>query len=334
MDLNQIRYFLSVARLGQVTAAAREHGVTQPAVSVALKALERDMGARLFDRRGGRLLLTAAGERFSAIASDAIERLDDGRRQAATLSEELSGPLRLGATDVAGIHFLPSVLDRFHRRYPAVEIAIQVDSSRPLVEEVVRGRIDLAFATLPVARSDIIETPIYQDRLALAVPPGHPLARGTLRAGDLTDQAFLLYRRGSTTRALIDREFAARGIRPRVIVETGYPEAMKSLVAAGLGLAVLPAASLAVEGSLGRIATRRIPGGPLVRRIGLVRRRDRIPSAPAREFLVFLERRFPSLGGTLLGTISGAPAAGAAAPAPSPGARERSAPSRRGRANG
>jgi len=295
MDLTRIRYFLAVARRGQVTAAARELCVTQPAVSIALQRLEKEVGAALFERRAGRLSLTPAGVRFAAAAEQALRRLEEGRRAAVRVSEAPSGPLRLGATDVASIHLLPDLLPEFHRIYPDVEVSIDVDSSRPLVAAVVAESLDLALATLPVDHPDVAVTALTREPMTLVIPPTHPLARRRLTARDLEDQPFLLYRRGSTTRALIDRELAARRIEPRVVMETGHPEAMKRLVAAGLGIAILPKISVADEVRRKTLAVRPIPGGPLFRETGLVRRRDREPSPAGRAFLALLGRRFPQI---------------------------------------
>lgn len=295
MDLTRIRYFLAVARIGQVTAAARELYVTQPAVSLALRTLEKEVGARLFERRAGRMALTPAGERFAAAAAQALRRLEEGQRAAVHLSETPSGPLALGATDVASLHLLPAVLPGFHRAYPDVEIAIQVDSSRPLVEAVLQETLDLALVTLPVAHPELAVTLLRRDPMVLVCPPGHPLARRRLGARDLDGQPFLLYRRGSTTRALLDRELAARRISPRVVLETGHPEVMKRLVATGLGISVLPAISVADEVRAKSLAVRPLPGGPLARETGLVRRRDRQISPAARSFLTMLARKFRHL---------------------------------------
>jgi DNA-binding transcriptional LysR family regulator len=293
MDLVRLRYFLAVARTGGVTAAAREHFVTQPAVSLGLKTLEKEIGVRLFERRGGRMTLTAAGERFAAAASQALRRLEEGRRAAARAADTPSGPLVIGATDVASLHLLPAVLPGFHRAYPDVEVGILVDSSRPLVESVAQESLDLALVTLPVDHPDLVVVPLRRDAMALVLPPNHPLARGRLRARDLQGQPFLLYRRGSKTRAFLDRELAARRIAPRVVMETGHPEVMKRLVATGLGMSILPAVSVAEEARARVLAVRALPGGPLVRATGLVRRRDREPSPAARAFLDLLARVFP-----------------------------------------
>lgn len=281
MDLDQIRCFLTLAELGSFSAAARRHFITQPAVSQRLKALEARLGARLIERRSRRITLTEAGRLFHRRCEEALASLERGAGEVGELAGLQRGRLSIGAIDAAGIHLLPRPLKTFHRRWPGVEIDVQIAPSGTLLDLLEAGRLDLAIVVLPVSRRGLEAGPLEDEELVLALPPRTPACRV---ATALRRWPLIAYPRGSVTRGLIDRALAERRLVPRITMELGYPEAIRGLVEAGLGVAVLPARVAAG----GRTPLARASGFRLRRGLGLVHRAGEAPVGAARAFASLL----------------------------------------------
>lgn len=281
MDLDQIRCFLSLAELGSFSAAARRHFITQPAVSQRLKALEGRLGARLVERSGRRITLTEAGRLFHRRCEEALASLERGAGEVGELAGLRRGRLSIGAIDAAGIHLLPRPLKTFHRRWPGVEIDVQIAPSGALLDLLEAGRLDLAIVVLPVSRRGLAAEPLEDEDLVMALPPRSPARRV---ATVLRRLPLIAYPRGSVTRGLIDRALTERGLVPRITMELGYPEAIRGLVEAGLGAAVLPERVAAA----GRAPLARASGFRIRRRLGLVRRAGEEPGGAARAFAALL----------------------------------------------
>jgi DNA-binding transcriptional LysR family regulator len=293
MEIRQLRYFASTVRLGSVGAAAAEHFVTQPAVSLQLKKLEEELGQKLFVRRGRALVPTEAGVALAERAESIIRLLAELEADLSGMKELAAGTLRVGNTDAASAHVLPDVYRAFHKKYPGVRIEVTVAETRRLLDALRARTIEIAVATLPVTDRGVRVQPIYREELVPVVQPGHPLARrrrATLH--DLATQDVITYPAGAVTRAMIDAVFAAHGeaLRPRM--EISSPEAMKRLAQAGLGVAILPRPVVAAE--LGRKALTAIvvPGIRFEREIGMITRDDDVLSSAARVFRDMIEARF------------------------------------------
>lgn len=294
MEIRQLRYFLSAARLGSIGAAAAEHFITQPAVSLQLKKLEGELGQKLLVRRGRRLVPTDAGTALIARAEDVIRALESLESEMHGFRELDSGTLRVGNTDAASVYVLPEVYREFHRTYPGVQIEITVGDTRRLLDALAARRIEVATATLPIDETGIRVRPIYRDELVPVVNADHPLAkrrRVTLR--DLLSHEFITYPSGSRTRAVIDAVFALHGDAPSVRMEISSPEAMRVLTQVGLGVSVLPRALVAGEIERGALREISIAGTVFEREIGIVHRADGGLSPAARVFVDLVERRFP-----------------------------------------
>lgn len=283
MELEQLRCFLSVAELGTLSAAARRHFVSQPAVSLRLKALEAAVGQRLLVRRGGRAQLTPAGQLFHRRAREALLALDRGLQEVGELVGLARGRLALGAIDAAGIYLLPPLLRAFHHRYPAVALTMRVEPSGSLVAALLVGEIDAAIVALPVAGVAVDALPLESEPLVLVRPAGGP-KRET--AAQLFKRLPLIaYPRGSVTRGLIDAELARRRLAPATAMELSHPEAMARLVEAELGAAVLPRRVLRPG-----VRVQEVPGFALSRQLSFVTRSGEAPSPAAAAFRELLIR--------------------------------------------
>jgi DNA-binding transcriptional LysR family regulator len=276
-----------------VGAAAAEHFVTQPAVSLQLKKLEEELGQKLFSRRGRQLVPTDAGHALAQRAEEVIRLLSALEADMSGMKELATGTLRLGNTDAASVYVLPDVYRTFHKKYPGVRVEIMVAETRRLVEALRARRIEIAIATLPITERGLRVRPIYREELIPVAHPDHPLAsRRGVTLKDLASQDLITYPAGAVTRAMIDAVFAAHGeaLRPRM--EISSPEAMKRLAQAGLGVSILPRPVVAAE--LGRKVLKVIVLAEVLfeREIGMVFRDDDALSPAARVFSAMIEQRF------------------------------------------
>jgi DNA-binding transcriptional LysR family regulator len=303
MDIRQLRYFVSAIRQGSLRAAAREHFVTQPAVSIQLKKLEEELGAKLYVRRGRRIELTQAGTSVFSDAEDIIGKMEALSHRVGTLKTLERGALKMGSIDAASVYVLPDVFRAFRIRYPGIDLQVIVADSHTLIAALGSGAIELAVVTLPVAGETHDVVPIYEDRMVLVAHPRHDLAlahtRGERTRGRkgfrvlerVAETGLITYPARSTTRRLIEKVFLDNGLTPRVTMEMSSPEAIKKLAEAGLGPSILPAAVVANEIKTGTLVV--IPTGKVrfSRTLGVVLR-DRERLSPAADaFLEMVKRK-------------------------------------------
>lgn len=274
MRLEDLETLAAAVQEGSLTAAARRLYLTQPAVSARLRRLEKETGEPLLQRSGQGVRPTAAG---SLLYARALTILEDLKR----LEQEMSGrgPLRgrlnVGATDLVAIYHLPAALRRFRRRHPQVELALQVDGTAPLLRRLEAGQIELAVATLPAPEGKVEMVELYRDPLVVLVPPGHPLAgKKRVEPQRLANEIWIAHKAESVTRQLVEGFFSAHNLRLRVEMEISSPEAIKKLVQAKLGLAVLPWCAVRRDVADGRLAVAGIRGFDVARPSGLILRRD------------------------------------------------------------
>jgi DNA-binding transcriptional LysR family regulator len=244
METRQLEYFVAVAEELSFTRAAQRVFAVQSTVSAAVRALETELGARLFDRSTRRVALSAAGVAFLPEAKAAIEALERARATVQEASAGLRGSLRLGVlTSVGGLD-LPALLGAFHQRYPLVDIQVKVSltGSTGLAEEVRQGRLDAALVGLPEADLAGLAVQRLDNRpFVVLLPAGHRLAaRPAVRLADLAGESFVDSPRGFGNRVLVDRAFDALGAPRRVGVEVSDLRTVPGYVRSGLGVAVVP----------------------------------------------------------------------------------------------
>jgi DNA-binding transcriptional LysR family regulator len=287
MDLGTLKMLVSVAERGSLTAAAEERHLTQPALSIRLRKLQAELGVVLFEMRGRRVRLTRAGEVVLAYARRFAGLEAELGRELVDLEGLARGAIAMGTIDAASIYVLPRVFSRFRERYPAIDITLEITSTVPLLAALRAGRLDFVIGTLPIdGGRDLAVHPVYRERLVLIAPPGHRLARRrSVEAAELAAEPFISFHEGSITRRLIERSLGRRGVAPRATIATDSPEAIRNLVAAGLGLAVLPEPVVRAELRRGSLAALRVKGLAFERELGLIVPEGRYLPAAARAFL-------------------------------------------------
>ncbi|MFI9844613.1 LysR family transcriptional regulator [Nonomuraea sp. NPDC051941] len=249
MELQQMRYVVAVAETANFTRAAERCRVVQSALSHQIARLERELGARLFDRTSRRVTLTPAGEAFLPAARQALDAAERARAEVAAASGELRGRLAIGAIPTVTAVDLPSALKTFHVRHPQVRITLRVGASDELAEQVRQGALDIAFLGLPpsVRPKGVRGLVLARGELVAVVAPGHPLAGPPAEAAGvdlrrLSDEVFVDFPAGTAARAQSDEAFAAAGVSREVAFEITNADLMARLVRLGLGVAMMPAA--------------------------------------------------------------------------------------------
>ncbi|HZC99313.1 MAG TPA: LysR substrate-binding domain-containing protein [Actinomycetes bacterium] len=287
MTLAQLRVFLAVARHGSVNRAAAELSVTQPAVSAAVAALERELGVALVTRQGRGIRLTPSGQALARFARQSLALLEQGRDAALAAARPGRGRLRIAAVTTAGEYVVPPILNAFQRRYPEVEIALEVSNRALVLERLETSEADLAVGGRPPHNGRIEGQPVLRNDLVLIASPDHPLARRRSIEPAALDVTWLLREPGSGTRATTEEFLAAHGLQPRRILTLGSNGAVKQAAAVGLGVTLISAQAVALEFAAGTLTRLGVRGTPLRRQWFALRVRDGYLPGPARAFLDF-----------------------------------------------
>lgn len=280
VQLAQLRTLEVIARHGSFSRAARELHLTQPAVSMQVRQLERGLGLPLLERVGKRAFPTRAGEVLLAHAARAFRELETGVAHVQELRGVVAGRVRLGTSASISVYLLPLALRRFRARYPDVDLVVVTGLAPDIARGVVANDLDLGLVSLPVRDRQLTVTPFYRDRLVAIAPVERRWRRrGAVRAAELAESPLILFDQGSTVRRMIDGWFHRARLVARPAMELGNTEAMKRFVEAGMGLSIASEFSVKADVAAGRLLALPLDP-PLMRQIGLVRRRDKPPAPP------------------------------------------------------
>jgi DNA-binding transcriptional LysR family regulator len=285
MQQGRIEAFLAVADAGNMSRAAEELCLTQPALSARLKALEDDLQVELFARTNRGMRLTEAGRAFRPYAERSVAALREGQERLRLLQRG-GGMLLLASAPGVSTYTLPALLERFTASYPHVLISVRTGHSEDVLEMVLREEAQLGLAR-EIRHPDIERVQLYEDELALVVGPHHPwaLQRETAVAA-LGRERIILFDRSSSYYELTRSLLLSAGLAPRRAMELDNIEAAKRMVERGLGVALLPRSAVADDVADGRLRLVRITDGAPVRRpIVALRRRDATPLASVDAFL-------------------------------------------------
>ncbi|MFD5316075.1 LysR family transcriptional regulator [Streptomyces sp. NPDC127098] len=245
MELQQMRYVLAVAETNSFTRAAERCLVVQSALSHQIARLERELGARLFERTSRRVRLTPAGAAFLPAARQCLDAAERAAAEVAAAVGEVRGRLAVGLIPTVAAVDVPGALRDFRRRYPEVRVSLRVGGSDTLVEQVREGAVDVAFLGLPTTAHPrgVAVRELARDRLVAVVAPDHPLAgEPVVDLRRLADEVFADLPAGTAGRAQSDLAFAAAGLGRDVAFEVNTADYVARLVAAGLAVAMLPSA--------------------------------------------------------------------------------------------
>lgn len=270
---DQLHVFTLVCDTGSFTAAAQHLGISQPAVSAQVRELERKMGVRLLERVGRCVAPTAAGVTMAGHARSLLETGTQAAEAVSHHAEGVQGTIRLGTGATACLHLLPPLLQQIKKAYPDLHVVVSTGNTDDIARRVELNALDLALVTLPVAgRALTVSKALRDEFVVVCAADAAPLPK-VVRAENLTQTPVVLFEPGANTRQLVESWLLANGVRIRPAMELGSIEAIKEMVAAGLGCSILPAMSLWASDHK-RFQIRPLKPG-LSRELGLVIRQDK-----------------------------------------------------------
>ncbi|MCM3701404.1 LysR family transcriptional regulator [Paenibacillus macerans] len=241
MELRQLNTFRMVASTLNFSRAAEVLGYVPSNVTMQIKALEDELGVRLFDRLGKQLVLTTAGKSFLTHIQSVLDKLDEAR-SAVHDNEVLSGTLTISANEVICAYRLPVVFQRFRSQHPGVRLIFRSVPNQELKQSLFEGTADVVFMLdEPIRSSGLAVEPLVEETFRLFAAPDHPLAKRTvLQLGDFHGEVFLTNEKGCPYRTMFDRSFEKEGIDSITYLEFQSAEAIKQCAISGIGIAFLP----------------------------------------------------------------------------------------------
>ncbi len=283
LKLDHLGTFVNVADLGSFSAAAERGGISQPAVSLQIRQLERQFGVRLVERVGRRAQPTPAGSALLASVRRIQEEVATAATAVASHRSGAVGSVRIGTGATACIYLLPPILRTLRQSAPGLEITVQTGDTADILRRLEDNAVDMALVTLPAPGRMFETTELCRDPLVAAFPAGET-PRPPLAPAMLAGRPLILYQGGAHTRRIVDQWFAAAGQAPKPVMELGSVEAIKRLVGAGLGWSILPQMAIEATDPHPDVAT--APLSPtLERMLGVVLRRDKRLGGGLRETL-------------------------------------------------
>ncbi len=242
MDIQTLQAFIEVARKESFSRSSETLFITQPAISKRIAALEDDLGTKLFNRISRKVTLTDAGKKLLPKAKELVDELNDMRRYATSLSDEIKGELLIGTSHHVSMHRLPPILRKYRQQYSDVHLDITFGESDFMCKLVERGEIELAIVTLPKALPDsLVKQVLWVDSLHLVVGPDHPLLKnGKASLEQLAEYPCVLPSEVTETYRVINRQMEHAALALNVQMTNNNLDTLKMLVGAGFGWTLLP----------------------------------------------------------------------------------------------
>ena len=292
MDDHKLRVFCTVAETKSFSKASEIIHLTQPAVSLQVQALEEIYETKLFDRSGGSVTLTPAGELLYKHAKDILGLYASARKDINAMMGLVKGNLSVGASSTIGNYLLPSVLVAFRRNHPRISINLIVGNTKVVVEKLLAGEIDLGLVEGDVTKHKLVAEKLIPDELVVVMSPDHDWAkRKSLSVSELAKEPFIMREEGSGTRQMIEKRLIENKIDPASIpvsLYLGSTEAIKTAVQDGLGVSILSAWAARKEIRAGILKAASFKDAKFTRNFSLIQRKKGFSSHTMEEFLEFL----------------------------------------------
>ena len=291
MDTRQLAAFVAVVERRSFSQAAERLGVTQPAVSLQVRALEKRLGTQLLDRSGRRVEPTEAGLRLYRGAQRLLSLEEQLLDELAGEGEgELGGELRLGASTGPAAIVVPLLLCEFQRAHPGVKISLTVSDTQSVVERVAARELELGIVGAARRHRAARFEPFFDDEVILACPPAHPFSGRTVSVDELRGENVIVMQEGAGVRQIVEDELRGLGLRLRdldVRLELGLQESERSAVQAGYGVAFISRSAVESELAAGTLTSAKVEGLDAKREISLVRAAGRAATRAADAFVEF-----------------------------------------------
>ena len=285
MDFDQLNTFLEVTRLNSFSKAAETCFRTQPAISSQIRALEEEVGAKLFDRSGGKVSLTASGKAFQKYA----EQQMDARKQMIAALAEMErvprGELIVGANEGTCLHILPEVFAEFKKKYPSVAVNIRRSERAKILESIIDNSVDFGVISMPVPDSRLTVVQVHRDELVIIAAARHPLAK--LKSATVAEACKfpVLLPKVGRTRDALEQLFDERRLKPNISMELDSSELMKRFVAADVGVGFIARSNVVEDVKAGVLAAVPMSDAQIRRDLALVFRKDKALSRAALAFI-------------------------------------------------
>lgn len=290
MNLNQLQYFLTLAKLEHYTQAARELNIAQPSLSHSMNALEEELETRLFEKKGRNVVLTKYGRVFAEYVEESLHTLDTGVRKLKAITGQTSGVIDLGYIYTLGSQFVPRLVGDFMRSREDYEIQFNftAGNTTEILEGLKAEKYDIAFCSRMERESDILFTPVALENLVVVVPKEHKLAeKEAVELKEMAAYPQIYFNENSGLRPVVDRLFKREGLKPDIAYEIEEDGSMAGLVEQGFGIAIMP--EIPVLGQLDvKTLTLKNPGE--LRYIYMAQMKDKYQPPMVEQFAQYVRR--------------------------------------------
>lgn len=287
MDLRQLKYFVAVGKLGNVTRAAEQCYVAQPAISVAIQNLEEELGVQLFERRHKRVSLTSIGRVYLQRVEDILKRVDNSVKEMADYRNLERGIIRIGISTMLGAILFPYILRKFHDEHPSIELEVVEEGALTLTTLLEKGELDLGIMVISEGSPQLTMVPLMKSEILACFSAEHSLRKyERISFPRLKDESFLLFKEGTVSRQLILQECSRHQMTPRIAFASNQIATIQTLIELGVGVGFL-LEQLVKDNP--RIEHRHLTR-PLYLEAGLVWNQNRYQSHAAQAFIEAIRR--------------------------------------------
>jgi LysR family transcriptional regulator, low CO2-responsive transcriptional regulator len=295
MDTRQLAAFCAVVERHSFSQAAERLGVTQPAVSLQVRSLEKRLGIQLLDRSGRRVEPTEAGVRLFRSAQRMLQLEEQMLDEVSSDGVgALTGEISIGASTGPAAVAVPVLLCEFQQRHPDLRVALEVHDTQAVVDLVADRELELGIVGAARRQRSVRFEPILEDDVILICLPGHPFAGRTIGVDELRGETLIVMQEGAGVRQVVEDELRDMGVRLRDLatsLELGLQESVRSAVQAGYGVTFISRTAVESDLAAGTLAEARLAGMNAKREISLVRAAGRVPTRAAEEFVAFVKSR-------------------------------------------
>ncbi len=285
MDIKQLRYFQSVARLSSFTQAATELGIAQPAVSVAIKKLETELGLKLLNRIDRQVSLTAEGKCLLTHADRLLSNYHDALLEMGELRGLEKGEVRIGIPSMMGSYFFPPLLMAFKNRYPKLKISVFEGGTRELLQQLNQGRLDIGIVVGDDITPDLEARPLLKEEMVICVPDEHEFStRTNVSVEEFLQQDLVLFRSGYFHREHIDSLSKLVGTEPKIAFETNLLPLIKAIVSQGFAITTMLRFAIEGDSNLSAVSF----SDPMFLELNLAWKKGRYLSNADQSFVHFL----------------------------------------------
>ena len=299
MDLRHLKLFCEIVDRRSFSLAAEEMHITQPAASLQVRSLERELGTRLLDRSGRDVIPTDSGEVLYRYAKEIIELDGAARVEIMNLGDLMGGRITIGASTGPGEHILPALIAQFKHEHPPVEITLRVTDTREVIDLVLARELEVGVVGALAHHRELAVRPLARDEIVFICSPSHAWAeRGEVTLMELLAEPLIIQQQGAGIRSVVEQSLKERGVKPaalNVILEMGLNESVKHAVMAGAGVTYLSKFAARTEIENGTLAAVRVKDFRILRDFYFIHSKNRVLSKAVDAFLTFLGEQYERL---------------------------------------